>query len=126
MPARVLGWGGTLTIEGTQFSVRNVQITRQASEIDITDHSDTKTFSLPGRVKRGGSFEAYVGNGHGGVISGMEGGYSPSAPASLVWTETSGGTSVSMEIAITGADLVFSGDDAAIFNVSFVETKVIS
>lgn len=126
MPSRVVGWGGTLAIEGSTIPVRNVTITRQATEIDITEHSDTKMFSLQGRVKRGGSFEAYVGNGHSTIFNGIEGSFTLANPASLVWTESSGGTTVSMEIVITGADLTFAADDAAIYTVTFTESKVIS
>ena len=67
MPARAMtGWGGSLTFKATgsgtavAIPVRNVQITRQASEFDLTAHGDTKMYAGPGRVKRGGTLEAYV------------------------------------------------------------------
>lgn len=122
MPSRVMGWGGTLTIEGTSVPIRSLSITRQAEEVDVTSHSDTKKFAVPGRVKRGGTFEAYVGDSHGTVVSAMES-INLANPASIVW---SGPPSLSMDVAITSCEFAYAMDDAAIYTVTFVETAVIS
>ena len=54
------GYGGTLTFQvgaGTTngIPVRNITMSRQAAEFDMTAISDTKIYSGPGRVKRSGS-----------------------------------------------------------------------
>lgn len=122
MPSRIVGWGGTLTIETQAIPIRNLTITRQSSEVDVTAHGDTKMFSIPGRVKRGGTFEAYVGNNHGTIVTAMES-INLANPASLVWT---GEPNLSMEITITGCDFAYAADDASVYTVTFVETAVIS
>lgn len=126
MPARAMtGWGGSLTFSASGGSsvsvqVRNVQITRQASEFDITAHGDTKMYAGPGRVKRGGSCEAYVNSASGNFVTAIE---APnlSTPATLVFTDSSG-TATSLSVIITGADQTHAADNAAIFQISFVET----
>lgn len=121
MAARaMIGWGGTLTIGGTSIPVRNVQITRQASEFDLTAHGDTNVYGGPGRVKRGGSFEAYLGAATNGVTTAIE---TPNlaTPAVLVFTNSLG-TSTTMNIIVTGADQTHASDDAAIYAVTFTET----
>jgi hypothetical protein len=122
MPSRVMGWGGTLSIEGTSVPIRSLSITRQAEEVDVTSHSDARKFSVPGRVKRGGTFEAYVGDSQGTVVSAMES-INLANPASIVW---SGPPALSMEVTITSCELAYAMDDAAVYTVSFVETVVIS
>ena len=120
MPAAMTGWGGSLTIGGTAIKVRNVQITRQASEFDLTAHGDARMYAGPGRVKRGGSCEAYVGGGTGGIAALIE---TPNlaTPAQLVFTDSSGG-GVTMSVIITGADQTHASDDAAIYSITFTET----
>lgn len=120
MPRAIKGWGGSLTIGGTSIPVRNVTITRQATEFDMTAHSDTKIFSGPGRVKRGGSCEAYVSTGTDGIDDIIE---SPnlSTPASLTFTD-SNSAATTMSVIITGADQTHSANDAAIYNITFTET----
>lgn len=125
MPTRAIpGFGGTLSLTAggstKTIPVRNVSITRQVSEYDITALADAKTFSAPGRVKRGGSFEAYVSTETTGITSAVE---SPSlaTPASLTFTDAAG-TATTMLIVITGADQKHDSGDAAIYSVSFVET----
>jgi len=122
MPSRVVGWGGTLTIENGAIPIRNLTITRQASEVDVTAHGDTKMLSMPGRVKRGGSFEAYVGNNHGNVVSAMET-INVANPATLLWN---GEPALTMDITITGCDFSYAADDAAVYTVTFVEALVVT
>lgn len=128
MPTRAItGWGGslTLTVGGTAktIPVRNVQIDRQASEFDMTQLSDTKILSGPGRVKRSGSFEAYVSSETDGIITAIEtiSGTSLLTPASLTFTD-SAATATTMSVIITGANQTHSNEDAAIFSVTFSET----
>jgi hypothetical protein len=126
MPARAItGWGGSLTIGGTAIPVRNVTITRQASEFNLTAHGDAKMFSGPGRVKRGGSLEAYISGSTDGITSAIE---TPNlaTPASLVFTPSSGGTAITMSVIITGADQTHSSEDAAIYSVTFTETLALA
>ena len=121
MPAAAMtGWGGSLTIGGVTVKVRNVQITRQASEFDLTAHGDARMFSGPGRVKRGGSCEAYIGGGTNGIAAIIE---TPNlaTPASLVFTDSAAG-SITMSVIITGADQTHAADDAAIYSITFTET----
>lgn len=118
------GFGGTLTLTvggaTKTIPVRNVSITRQASEYDITLLSDTKTLSAPGRVKRGGSFDAYVSTETTGITTAID---SPSlaTPASLTFTDAAA-TVTTMAIIITGADQKHDGGDAAVYSVTFTET----
>mgnify|MGYP003351567449 CR=1 FL=1 len=114
------GWGGSLSIGGTTIPVRNVTITRQATEFDLTAHGDTKMYSGPGRVKRGGSCEAYVGTPTGGIDDLIE---TPSltTPAALVFAD-SAGANITMNVIITGADQTHSSGDAAIYSITFTET----
>jgi len=120
MPAAITGWGGSLTIGGATVKVRNVQITRQASEFDLTAHGDARMFSGPGRVKRGGSCEAYIGGGTNGIAAIIE---TPNlaTPAQLVFTD-SAAASITMNVIITGADQTHAADDAAIYSITFTET----
>jgi len=126
MAARAItGWGGSLTIGGTVIPVRNVTITRQASEFNLTAHGDNRIFSGPGRVQRGGSCEAYVNaDVDTACKSAME---TPNltTPASLVFTGNGAG-SVSMSVIITGADQTHSSEDAAIYSITFTETLALS
>jgi hypothetical protein len=118
------GWGGSLTIGGTTIPIRSVTISRQASEFNITAHGDLKQFSGPGRVKRGGSFEAYVSGATGAVETAIE---TPNlaTPATITFTSSAGGVTT-MSIIITGADQVHGSEDAAIYSVSFTETMVLA
>lgn len=124
MARGITGWGGTLSLGGATVAVRNVQITRQASEVDITAHGDTKQYAIAGRVKRGGSFEAYVGGGTSNVANLIE---SPNyaTPASLTFTD-GGGTATTMNVIITGADQTHASDSAATYQVTFVETMALA
>lgn len=124
MPRAIKGWGGTLTIGGTSVAVRNVTITRQASEFDITAHGDSRMYSGPGRVKRGGTLEAYVAGGTGGIATLID---EPNiaSPATLVFTD-SGGTATTLVVIITGADQTHSSNDAAIYSISFTESVAIT
>lgn len=124
MPRAIKGWGGTLTIGGTSIPVRNVTITRQASEFDITAHSDSKMLSAPGRVKRGGTLEAYVSTGTDGIDDLID---TPNiaSPATLVFTDA-GGTATSLVVIVTGADQTHSSNDAAIYSISFTESVAIT
>jgi hypothetical protein len=128
MPTRAItGWGGSLklTVAGTEktIPVRNVTIERQASEFDMTSLSDTKMFAGPGRVKRTGSFEAYVSSETGGIITAIEtiNSTSLTTPAQLVFTD-SASTATTLSVIITGANQTHSNEDAAIFSVTFSET----
>lgn len=118
---RVVGWGGTITVEGVSVPIRNLTISRQASEVDVTAHGDSRNFAIPGRVKRGGSFEAYVGTAQGGIVSQME---SPTlaTPLTLVYNGT---PALTMDIAVTSCEFAYAADDAAIYTVTFVESVVI-
>lgn len=125
MAARAkVGWGGTLTLGGTSIPVRNVQISRQGSEFDLTAHGDTNVYSGPGRVKRGGSFEAYVSSSTNGVTTTIE---TPNlaTPAVLVFTDA-GSVATTLNVIITGADQTHASDDAAIYAVTFTETIALS
>ena len=124
MPSAMTGWGGSLTIGGATVKVRNVQITRQASEFDLTAHGDACMYAGPGRVKRGGSCEAYVGSGTNGIAALIE---TPSlgTPAQLVFTDSAAG-GITMNVIITGADQTHAADDAAIYSITFTETVAIT
>lgn len=122
MPSRVIGWSGTITVEGTAVPIRNLTITRSSTEVDVTAHGDTKITSIPGRVKRGGSFEAYVGDSQGGIVTAMET-IALATPLTLVWN---GIPSLTMDIVITSCEFAYAADDAAIYSVQFAETQVIS
>jgi len=132
MPTRAItGWGGTLTItpsggSATTIPVRNVNIERQASEFDMTALSDTKMFAGPGRVKRTGSFEAYISSVTGGITTAIEtiSGTTLATPMSLTFTD-SAGTATTMSIIITGANQTHSNEDAAIYSVTFSETVTV-
>ena len=132
MPTRAItGWGGTLTItpsggSATTIPVRNVNIERQASEFDMTALSDTKMFAGPGRVKRTGSFEAYISSVTGGITTAIEtiSGTTLATPMSLTFTD-SAGTATTMNIIITGANQTHSNEDAAIYSVTFSETVTV-
>lgn len=129
MPTRAItGWGGTLTFTASGGSaktipVRNVTIERQASEFDMTALSDTRIFSGPGRVKRSGSFEAYLSSETSTIITAIEtiSGTTMNAPSSLTFTD-SAGTATTLSIIITGANQTHSLEDAAIFSITFSET----
>lgn len=119
------GFGGTLSLAtgGTTavgIPVRNISLTRQASEFDMTALSDTKIFSGPGRVKRGGSFDAYFGSTSAGITTAIES-VNLTVPATLTFVDAAS-SSQSWSIIITGADLKFDGGDAVIYSVSFSET----
>jgi len=132
MPTRAItGWGGTLSItpsggSATTIPVRNVNIERQASEFDMTALSDTKMFAGPGRVKRTGSFEAYISSVTGGITTAIEtiSGTTLATPMSLTFTD-SAGTATTMSIIITGANQTHSNEDAAIYSVTFSETVTV-
>jgi hypothetical protein len=82
-------------------------------------------FSGPGRVKRGGSCEAYVNSEvHTACKDAIE---TPNltTPASLVFTGNGAG-SVTLSVIITGADQTHSSEDAAIFSITFTETLALS
>lgn len=120
MPRAIKGWGGSLTIGGTSIPVRNVTITRQASEFDMTAHGDDKMYSGPGRVKRGGTCEAYVSTGTANIETQIE---EPdmSAPVELDFTDSDGG-GITMYVIITSAEQTHSSNDAAIYTIAFTET----
>ena len=132
MPTRAItGWGGTLTItpsggNATTIPVRNVNIERQASEFDMTSLSDTKMFAGPGRVKRTGSFEAYISSVTGGITTAIEtiSGTTLATPMSLTFSD-SASTATTMSIIITGANQTHSNEDAAIYSVTFSETVTV-
>ena len=132
MPTRAItGWGGTLSItpsggSATTIPVRNVNIERQASEFDMTSLSDTKMFAGPGRVKRTGSFEAYISSVTGGITTAIEtiSGTTLATPMSLTFTD-SASTATTMSIIITGANQTHSNEDAAIYSVTFSETVTV-
>lgn len=126
------GWGGTLTFTATggaavTVPVRNVTIERQASEFDMTALSDTRIFSGPGRVKRSGSFEAYLSTQTATIITQIEtiSGATLATPASLTFTNNAG-TATTMSVIITGANQTHSNEDAAIFSVTFSETVAVT
>lgn len=121
--SRIVGWGGTITVEGVSIPIRNLTISRQSSEVDITAHGDTRIFSIPGRVKRGGSFEAYVsGATQAGIVSQME---TPTLSTPLTLVTTNVTPSLTMEIAITSCEFSYAQDDAAVYTVTFVETAIL-
>jgi len=132
MPTRAItGWGGTLSItpsggSATTIPVRNVNIERQASEFDMTSLSDTKMFAGPGRVKRTGSFEAYISSVTGGITTAIEtiSGTTLATPMSLTFTD-SASTATTMNIIITGANQTHANEDAAIYSVTFSETVTV-
>jgi hypothetical protein len=127
MAARAItGWGGSLTIGGTAIPVRNVTITRQASEFNLTAHGDAKQFAGPGRVKRGGSCEAYVSSAVETAVAGIIDTPNLASPASLVFTPSTGGTAITMSVIITGADQTHSSEDAAIYSLTFTETLTLA
>ena len=125
----IRGWGGTLTFTATGATtpvtvpVRNVTIERQASEFDMTALSDVRIFSGPGRVKRSGSFEAYLSTQTATIITQIDAitATTLTTPASLTFTD-SASTATTMSIIITGANQTHSNEDAAIFSVTFSET----
>jgi len=133
MPRAMTGWGGLLTfkkstangVTAVTIPVRNVSLTRQASEFNTTAHGDAVQTSGPGRVKRGGSLEAYVSADTAGFVDAIE---TPvlASPAQLVWKDSSqnvaNGGNLTMLVIITGADQTHSSEDAAIFSITFTET----
>ena len=134
MPRAMTGWGGLLTFKKSTGSgatavtipVRNVTITRQASEFNLTAHGDVVQTSGPGRVKRGGSLEAYVSADTSGFVDAIE---TPvlATPAQLVWKDSSqnvvgNNNALTMYVIITGADQTQSSEDAAIYSITFTET----
>lgn len=125
MPRAITGWGGSLTIGGVSIPVRNVTITRQASEFNITAHGDTKIYSGPGRVKRGGSCEAYVSSEVDTACKNAIESPVLATPATLVFVGAGAGN-VSMSVIITGADQTHSSEDAAIYSVTFTETLALA
>ena len=119
------GFGGSLTIGAASLPVKDVTITSQASEYDITTLTDTKQFSGPGRVKRGGTATVFVGGGtKAGIVTAIE---TPSlaTPASLTFTDFEG-TATTMSVILTGADQSHDGQGAATWTISFTETVAIS
>ncbi len=119
------GYGGTLTFKvgaGTAngIPVRNITMSRQAAEFDMTSISDTKIYSGPGRVKRSGSCDAYFGTLSANFTTSIEA-IDLAAPAELVITDAAGGTTT-MKVIITAADLKYDGSDAVIYSISFSET----
>lgn len=125
MAARAItGYGGSLTVGGTTIPVTNVTISRQSQEFDVTAHGDTKIFAAPGRVKRGGSFEAYVSAATSGFQSIMET-VNLTTPPVLVFTD-SAGTTTTLNIVITSADQKHGSDGAAMYSVSFTEALALS
>lgn len=119
------GYGGTLTFQvgaGTTngIPVRNITMSRQAAEFDMTSISDTKIYSGPGRVKRSGSCDAYFGTLSASFTTSIEA-TDLTAPATLVITDSAAGTTT-MKVIITGADLKYDGSDAVIYSISFSET----
>jgi hypothetical protein len=128
MPSRAItGWGGTLTLKlgsavAKTIPVRNVNIERQASEFDMTALSDTRMFAGPGRVKRTGSFEAYISTETVDITTAIET-INMASTALMVLTFTdSANTVTTMNIIITGANQTHSAEDAAIYSVTFSET----
>lgn len=128
MPTRAItGWGGSLKLKlgsATEktIPVRNVTIERQASEFDMTALSDTRIFSGPGRVKRTGSFEAYIGTETGDITTAIETiNMASTALAVLTFTD-SANTVTTMNVIITGANQTHSNEDAVIYSVTFSET----
>lgn len=103
-----------------------MQIDRQASEFDMTQLSDTRMFAGPGRVKRTGSFEAYISSVTGGITTAIEtiSGATLATPMSLTFTD-SASTATTMSIIITGANQAHVGEDAAIYSVTFSETVTV-
>ncbi len=128
MPSRAItGWGGSLKLKlgsNTELTipVRNVNIERQASEFDMTALSDTRMFAGPGRVKRTGSFEAYISTQTVDITAAIET-INMASTALMVLTFTdSASTVTTMNIIITGANQTHSAEDAAIYSVTFSET----
>lgn len=127
MPARaIVGWSGSLTFKASgsatekTIAVRNVTISRQASEFDLTAHGDAIMYSGPGRVKRTGTLEAYVSADSAGFITAIE---TPNLASTAVLKFTDAGSNATtMNVIITGADQTHAGDDAAIYSISFSET----
>lgn len=120
MPRAMPGWGGTLTLGGTTLTCKDITITRQASEFDVTALTDSNQYSGPGRVKRGGSANVYVGNGTTAIVNAIQ---QPSlaTPAALVFTDY-GGTVTTLNVIITGADQSHDGTGAAMWSITFTET----
>lgn len=118
------GFGGSLTLGGTTLYAKDITITRQASEYDITALGDTKQLSGPGRVKRGGSATVYVGAATANIVSAIE---TPSltTPASLVFTDGAG-VATTLTVHITGADQSHDGQGAATWSITFVETVALT
>jgi hypothetical protein len=126
MAARAItGWGGTLTIGGAAIPVRNVTITRQASEFNLTAHGDGRLFSGAGRVQRGGSCEAYVNAAVETAVASVIESPNLASPVQLVFTGAGAG-SVTMFVIITGADQTHSSEDAAIYSINFTETLALA
>ena len=127
MPARAIaGWSGTLTFKASgsgtvkTIAVRSVNISRQAAEFNLTAHGDAVMYGGPGRVKRGGTLEAYVSADSVGFVTAIE---TPNlaSPAVLVFTDA-GSTATTLNVIITGADQTHASEDAAIYAVTFTET----
>ena len=123
------GYGGTLTFKIGAGSVngipvRNITMSRQAAEFDMTAISDTKIYSGPGRVKRSGSCDAYFGTLAANFTTSMEA-IDLLEPATLVITDSAAGTTT-MKVIITGAELKYDGSDAVIYSISFSETITIT
>lgn len=123
MPRAMPGWGGSLTLGGTTLTCKDITITRQASEFDMTALGDTKQLAGPGRVKRGGSANVYVGNGTTAIVNAIE---TPNVttPAALVFTDYSG-TATTLNVIITGADQSHDGTGAAMWSITFTETAAL-
>lgn len=128
MPSRAItGWGGSLKLKlgaggEKTIPVRNVSIERQASEFDMTAHGDTKMFAGPGRVKRTGSFEAYVSSETVDITTAIQTIDMTTAGLMVLTFTDSASTATTMNIIITGANQTHSAEDAAIYSVTFSET----
>jgi hypothetical protein len=124
MPRAIPGFGGSLTLGGTTLYAKDITITRQAAEYDITALGDAKMLSGPGRVKRGGSATVYVGGSANAIVAAIE---TPTlaTPASLVFTDANG-TATTLAVIITGADQQYDGQGAATWSISFTETVALT
>jgi hypothetical protein len=79
-------------------------------------------FAGPGRVKRTGSFEAYISTETVDITTAIETINMANTALMVLTFSDSASTVTTMNIIITGANQTHSAEDAAIYSVTFSET----
>lgn len=108
------GYGGTLTLGGTTFPVRNITFSHSRLSVETTQLSDIRIKKAPGRYSRSGSFEmiSQTSTSDNAIRSHMvptDLSAATSASLALVYTD-GGGNSYTVTVHLTKADRVDGGD----------------